>query len=134
MKVLVLSPANENVKNVVRDFMYGCWCRGRRIGGMQMPPLNLLYVSTVLQNAGHEVSFVDAGIDRESYNRVKTAINEYKAVIILTSTNSFSLDIASLRELKELNEKITTIVVGSHPTFMPEYCLAGKSIDIIVQR
>jgi len=42
-------------QNVVSDFVYGCWCNGRRIGGMQMPPLNEIYAA-----ANEEDEFVNA--------------------------------------------------------------------------
>ena len=134
MKILVLSPANQGVKNVVRDFMYGCWCAGRRIGGMQMPPLNLLFVATALKEDGHDVALIDAGVDYDSYERVKSDIADFDAVIVLTSSHSFKLDTASCRELKNLNPGLKTIFFGSHPTFMPESCLREDSVDIIVRR
>ena len=134
MKILILSPANKGIKNVVRDFMYGCWCSGRRIGGMQMPPLNLLYVATVLKENGHNVELVDAGMDYASYEDVKKRARDFGAVVILSSTNSFKMDIESLKELKRLNPYIKTIIFGSHPTFMSEYCLREDCVDIIVRR
>ena len=39
MKVLVLNPASSSFPNVVRDQIFGCWYKGKEIGGMQMPPL-----------------------------------------------------------------------------------------------
>ena len=59
MKVLVLNPASSGFVNVVRDQVFGCWCKGKEIGGMEMPPLSLLYVATILQKAGHDVVFID---------------------------------------------------------------------------
>jgi len=134
MKILVLSPATEGARNVVRDFMYGCWCSGRRIGGMQMPPLNLLFVATVLKEDGHDVELVDAGIDYEAYRGVRERIDQFHAVVLLTSSNSFKLDIGSSRELKQRNPGLKVVMFGSHPTFMPEYCLAEESVDIVVRR
>ncbi len=134
MKVLILSPATRGVRNVVRDFMYGCWCGGRRIGGMQMPPLNLLYVATVLQREGHDVELVDASVDYDAYERVVARSRDYGALVILTSTNSFRLDISACREMKRINPALRTILFGSHPTFMPEHCLAEAPVDVIVRR
>jgi anaerobic magnesium-protoporphyrin IX monomethyl ester cyclase len=134
MKILVLSPADKGARNVVRDFVYGCWCRGRRIGGMQMPPLNLLYLATVLKDGGHDVDLIDAGLDYSAYESAITRAKEYCAVILLTSTNSFRLDVKSCRELKDANPGISTIVFGAHPTFMPHYCLKEDCIDFIVRR
>ena len=134
MKVLILIPASGTIKNIVRDLVYGCWCGGRRIGGTQMPPLNLLYVATVLKENNHEVEFVDAGISPESYEDVKKRIHEFQAIVALSSTNSFRTDTECFSELKALNKGIKTIVFGSHPTFMPAYCLKEESVDFIVRR
>ena len=134
MKVLILSPAIEGVRNVVRDFMYGCWCGGRRIGGMQMPPLNLLYVATVLRQSGHQVELVDAALDYGAYERARERASEYGALVILTSTNSFGLDVTACQEVKRSNPAIKTILFGSHPTFMPDHCLAESAVDVIVRR
>jgi hypothetical protein len=59
MKVLVLNPASSSFPNVVRDQIFGCWYKGKEIGGMQMPPLSMLYVTTVLQDS---VSQKSAGV------------------------------------------------------------------------
>lgn len=134
MKILVLSPAIEGIKNVIRDLLYGCWCRGKRIGGAQMPPLNLLSVATVLKESGHEVEFVDAGIDYDSYEKVQKRLINFGAVVLLSSTHSFGMDMETLRELKELNSNIKTIIFGSHPTFMPRYCLKEDCVDFIVRK
>ncbi|MBL7196588.1 MAG: radical SAM protein [Candidatus Omnitrophica bacterium] len=134
MKVLILSPGNKRIKNVVRDLVYGCWCAGRRIGGTQMPPLNLLYVATILKDSGHNIKFVDAGVDYASYEDAKKRMADFEAVIILSSTNSFKMDLETLIEIKNLNPSIKTIVFGSHSTFMPQSCLREKCIDIIIRR
>lgn len=134
MNVLILSPGHKKNKNVVRDLMYGCWCSGRRIGGTQMPPLNLLYVATVLKECNHNVKFIDAGLDYAAYNEFKKQIKDFGVVIILSSTNSFKADVEFLNEIKRLNPDIKTLLFGSHPTFMPEYCLKEDCVDIIIRR
>jgi len=37
MNALVLNPPSKVVKNVVRDLLYACWCKGKRIGGIRFP-------------------------------------------------------------------------------------------------
>ncbi|MFA6142118.1 MAG: radical SAM protein [Candidatus Omnitrophota bacterium] len=133
-KTLVLNPGNKAIKNIVQDFMYGCWCKGRRIGGMQMPPLNHLYVTTTLRKAGLDTDFIDAGIDYGSFEKALRNINDYASVIILSSTNSFKNDVETLKVLKGLNRDLIAILFGSHPTFMPTYCIKEESVDILVFR
>lgn len=130
MRVLVLNPLSRSTKNIIRDLIYGCWCKGKRIGGAKAPPLSLLYVATVLKQDGFDIEFADAMAEqKESFD-----IKDFDAVIISTSTMSFNEDASYLGELKKINPRLKTIVFGSHPTFMPEYCLSKKSVDFIVRR
>lgn len=130
MRVLVLNPLSSSTKNIVRDLIYGCWCKGKRIGGATAPPLSLLYVATVLKGDGFDVSFADAMAEQKECFDIK----DFDFVVISTSTMSFNEDAKYLGDLKKENPRLKTIVFGSHPTFMPEYCLSKKSVDFIVRR
>lgn len=134
--ILVLAPGDgKNSKNVVRDFIYGCWCNGRRIGGMKMPPLNHLYVATVLKEDGHDVRFIDAQVEYEKYAAVEEKrFAGIDFLVMMSSTNSFLEDLAVARTAKKLNPAVRTIFFGSHPTFQPERCLAEEAVDYIVLR
>lgn len=136
MKTLFLKPPlKTQARNIVRDFVYGCWCNGKRIGGMQMPPLNDLYVTTHVRNAKLEADFCDAQFEPERYAAIADAgFRDYQAVAILSSTQSFVEDAALLAEIKLKNPAVRSILFGSHPTFMPQYCLANPAIDYIVMR
>jgi anaerobic magnesium-protoporphyrin IX monomethyl ester cyclase len=134
MKVLFLIPSLGNAeKNIVRDFVYGCWCNGKRIGGMQMPPLNDLYCATHVRNCGIDVLFLDAQVGPEKYLELLTnEIDSIDAVVVLTSTQSFKKVLAELKKIKEIKKNLYTIIYGSHPTFMPEHCLKEEVIDYII--
>jgi radical SAM superfamily enzyme YgiQ (UPF0313 family) len=133
MKILIVIPATPGVKNVVRDFIYGCWCKGKRIGGMQMPPLNLLYAATVLTEDGNEVDLVDGISDPDRFKKALDDAQSYEAMIVLVSTSTFHSDTDVLAQFKDRNPKMKSIIFGPHPTFMPCYSLAKPSVDIIVQ-
>ena len=60
MNILGLNPPSKYSKNVARDLLWGCWCKGRRIAGVQFPPLPLMYVGTVLKKEGFSVDVLDA--------------------------------------------------------------------------
>lgn len=136
MKALFLKPpTGVAFKNVVRDFVYGCWCNGRRIGGMQMPPLNDLYVATHARNGGIDIEFIDASVEPGRYDALlNTRFGDIGAVVIMSSTQSFRQDLAVLRTIKSLNPEVRSILYGSHPTFMPEYCLKEEGVDFVVLR
>jgi radical SAM superfamily enzyme YgiQ (UPF0313 family) len=133
-KVLVLTPPSMYTSNVVRDLIYGCWCKGKRIGGAQAPPLNLLYIATVLKDQGHDVIFIDALAEKKDLAYVKTKAKDRDVVVISTSSMSYNEDASFLSKIKKINPNIKSIVFGSHPTFEPEYCLSKDSVDIVVRR
>jgi anaerobic magnesium-protoporphyrin IX monomethyl ester cyclase len=134
--VLILLPGDGiNKKNVIRDLIYGCWCNGRRIGGMQMPPVNHLLVATILKEAGHKIHFVDAQIDFESYQKLELeGFSDLDFVLILSSSNSYKEDLKTAQHIKRENPEIKTLFFGSHPTFQPEACLKESAIDFVVIR
>lgn len=134
MKVLVLNPASNLTKNVVRDVLYGCWCKGKRIGGATVPPFGLIMVATVLKRDGNDVIFLDAQAEQLNIDEIKILIKDIDMVVISTSTMSYREDALVLAELKKANEGLRTVVFGSHPTFLPQSALKYQSVDIIVRR
>lgn len=133
MNFLVLNPLTKHAGNVVRDVLYGCWCKGKRIGGGTVPPFNLLVLTTMLRQAGHGADFLDAQAEQIRPEDVRRRIGRYDGVIMSTSTMSFREDADYLASLKGVNPKLTTIVFGSHPTFMPNHCLAHPGVDVAVR-
>lgn len=133
MKILLLVPASGHCTNIVRDVLYGCWCKGKRIGGGTVPPLNLLTIATILKNDGHEVVFLDALNERLDFSAVRQAALDCGSIILLTSTMSIKEDAEVLRLIKESNKNIMSIICGSHPTFMPDFCLGYENVDIAVR-
>ena len=133
--VLVLNPPNEVTKNMIRDLIYGCWCKGKRIGGTTSPPLNLLYIATTLKEAGHNVTFLDAIGEGKTIEDVKKLVSKMDVVVISTSSMSYREDAKVLQQLKESNPNVLTVIFGAHPTFMPKFCLSnGPGVDIVVRR
>ncbi len=133
MNVFVLNPGSEQTRNVIRDLIYGCWCKGKRIGGMKTPPLNLLHIATILKDAGHKVYFRDALAEGIGIDKLTGVLKQTDIVIINTSTMTFAEDCGVLSRCKKVNKNIKTIIFGSHPTFMPEESLTGP-IDFIVRK
>ncbi|HPZ07640.1 MAG TPA: radical SAM protein [Candidatus Eremiobacteraeota bacterium] len=134
MKVLIVSPPSKLAKNVVRDFLYGCWCKGKRIGGTKMPPTSLLYVATTIKSAGYEVYLYDASAEPKLDDKIKEEVKTSQVVVMMVSTSTFHEDTAYLEELKKINKNIKTVIFGSHPTFMPSFSLQKKSVDFIIRK
>ena len=135
MNVLVLNPGSKFTKNVIRDVVYGCWCKGKRIGGATTPPFVLIQIASILdQNKRNNVKLIDASAEKITIEEVKKTINNFNIVVMSTSTMSFGEDARYLAELKDTNKNLKTIIFGSHPTFMPEDCLSNQAVDFIVLR
>ncbi|MBU1598729.1 B12-binding domain-containing radical SAM protein [bacterium] len=134
MKVMVLIPPSKFAKNVARDLIYGCWCKGKRIAGIQFPPVSQLLVATVLKEAGHTITMLDATSLQMDILSIKKVAKGQDVCIMLTSTMTINEDAEVLVSLKEANPRLITIVYGSHPTFMPQWTVAKEGIDIAVHR
>jgi len=135
MKVVVLNPPSRYAKNVVRDVLYGCWCKGRRIASARYPPLSLLYIATVLKEEGHKVEFLDSQIGDKKLDDIKEKIKKKKpeVIVVSTSTMTYNEDAETLKEIKEEIDVIT-MAFGSHVTFRPQDSLKREGVDIIVMR
>lgn len=134
MKTLMLIPPSKFAKNVARDLIYGCWCKGKRIGGIKFPPVSQLIVVTYLRKHGIPADLLDAASTLKHINELYDIIKKYRSVIMLTSTMTVNEDALLLNDLKRVNPELKTIVYGSHPTFMPLYTLEKKGIDFVIQR
>jgi len=133
LKVLVLNPCSRFSKNVVRDVLYGCWCKGKRIGGGSVPPFALIQIATILKDAGHEVIFLDAQAEQKKLKDILPVVKKTDVIIISTSTMSFREDVLLLEEFKRVNQKALNIIFGSHPTFLPVHSLNAEPVDIIIR-
>lgn len=134
MKILVLNPPSIRVDNVVRDALYGCWCKGKRIGGAKTPPYPLLLLATLLKQNGHDVTMCDAPAERLSIEELARNAGSFQAVILNSSVMTFCEDAEALRILKREAKGLKTIVMGAAPTFMSELCLKHEAVDIIVKK
>ncbi len=136
MKTLTLIPPSKHSKNVARDLVYGCWCKGKRIAGIQFPPVSQLLVVTTLKESGHDAHLLDGAGLRYTLDEVKQHVQEenYDICTMLTSTMTIQEDAEILSELKQANPNLKTVVTGSQPTFMPQATLGRQGIDFIVMK
>lgn len=134
MKILGLNPASIFSKNVARDLLWGCWCKGRRIAGVEFPPLPLIYVGTVLKERGYHVDIIDAQAEKIPLEIIEGKIKDYDLLFLISATMSYQEDTEILSRLKKINNKLITVVFGAHATFLPEQALEKESVDIIVRK
>jgi len=131
-KVLVLIPPTTETKNVVRDLIVGCWCKGKRIGGATLPPTSQLLLSTIIKDLGVDVTLFDAQGERKSIDDVKAIINQYDYVVMTSSTMSYREDMNTVKELKKYNPNLKSVVAGSHITHAASDAIQNKVIDIFI--
>lgn len=132
MKLLFLVPPNVDNLNVLRDSVYGCWCKGNRLGGATVPPHPLVLLATCAKEAGHRVRVIDGLVDPLAPQKVRETIGDTDMVVIQTSVMAFLDDCDVLGWLKELNPRLKTLVVGAMPTFLPERSLERAEVDFII--
>ena len=100
-----------------------------------MPPLSLLSIGAVLEQAGFEVKIIDAHLLAMSEQQVFDAISETKpdfvGITMMTSTAITAHQIARLT--KQVNQNIRVVVGGTHPDALPEETLRNRDIDYVVR-
>lgn len=90
-------------------------------------PLWLLYAAGVSEKQGHDITFVDAPAkrlnDEETLKLISKDNKDYKLIVIDTSTPSIYSDVDFAVKLKETYKDAFVILVGTHPTALPEETL-----------
>lgn len=101
-------------------------------------PLWLSYATGVLEKAGHEVLLIDAPAEKADLDDIKSRIMTFDPEIAVfdTSTPSILSDISVLETVKSwFGGKLITVLVGTHPTALPEETLKlSPHIDIIARK
>jgi anaerobic magnesium-protoporphyrin IX monomethyl ester cyclase len=101
-------------------------------------PLWLSYATGVLEKAGHEVLLIDSPAAKSELKDIKQRIVTFDPEIAVfdTSTPSILNDISVLEHVKGwFNGNLLTILVGTHPTALPEETLnLSPQIDIIARK
>lgn len=133
MSILVLNPPTDQTENVVRDMLYNCWCRGKRIANAESPPVNSLYVASVLKDSGEKTDFMDAAAEYKSrVEFVDSLKKEYDFIVLSSASMTFNEDMDTLRMVKEKFPDTKNVIFGSHATFFPETVLDRPEVDYIV--
>lgn len=100
------------------------------IGGVQ-EPLGLLYIATVLKQAGNEVRFLDLSF-RDELPDLCDEIEDIGFVGISSSTALFGRAVQVLKAIKEKNPSVPVALGGPHATALPEETVrAGFDVAVI---
>jgi radical SAM superfamily enzyme YgiQ (UPF0313 family)/SAM-dependent methyltransferase len=126
MRVLLINPPYTAEERYGKDL--------GRFGPLN-EPLGLAYIAAYLEQAGHEVSILDApaqGIGhRDIPGQIAGAAYEVAGVTMLTPMYARSIQV--VRTLREAFPELRIIVGGAHPTILPEETLLkNREIDFAV--
>lgn len=99
-------------------------------------PLWLIYAAAICERDGFEVEFLDAPATPLDYDEAFSYINEHgegtKLFVIDTSTPSIYSDIAFADALKSLYPEAFVMLVGTHPSALPEETLENsQAVDAV---
>jgi anaerobic magnesium-protoporphyrin IX monomethyl ester cyclase len=96
------------------------------------PPLGLGYLSSYLKNHGINTVMVDGLKEQLNSSRMMKRILDLEPdAVAITCLTAFYKETVSLsRELKK--RKITTIIGGPHPTFLPYQTLVESQADYVI--
>jgi radical SAM superfamily enzyme YgiQ (UPF0313 family) len=100
-----------------------------------LPPLGLLYLSAVLLKDGHDVSIIDADIVNLDLNEIKQQIQTQRPDLVGITMNTIQCKSAfeTAETIKKINQDITVVAGGPHPSALKEEILSlCPTIDIVV--
>lgn len=131
MKILCLNPSFKTE--------YGRFSRTSRSpaitkSGTVYYPIWLCYVAGVLEQAGHDVKVIDSCAYQYDLEKTLQLVAEFKPEIVVldTSTPSINEDIKTGREIKKVLPDCFVILMGTHPSALPEETLnLNNAIDAV---
>ena len=131
MKILMLNP--PYIEDFCRSARWAAKSRGR----VQRHPDWMLIATAVLEEANHNVKFLDGAALNLKKDNIKEELKPFKPemVVLHTTTPSIYNDISYAKLAKELCGSIT-VLIGPHVTAVPEntFGLAKGSVDIIARK
>ncbi len=90
-------------------------------------PLWLLYAAGVCEQAGFDITFLDAPAKRmshsDAFDWIKSREKDFRLIVIDTSTPSIYNDTKFAGDLKDIYPNSFVILVGTHPTALPKETL-----------
>ncbi|HDK81990.1 MAG TPA: hypothetical protein ENH31_05400, partial [Nitrospirae bacterium] len=128
MKVLLINPPRENEiignnPSIIEEE------RGFN------PPLGLLYIAAYLEkHTEHEISVIDAQVERLNYSSLASRISEFAPDIAgLTTMTMTLIDVMKTAGIiKQTDKNIKVVLGGPHVHLFPEESVNLRNVDYIV--
>ncbi len=99
-------------------------------------PIYLAYTAAVVEQAGFEVSFLDAVMDELEIEQFAHKLSELgpRLVLLETSTPSIEFDLATAAAIKELSPATFVALLGSHVTYFDRQTVADHpAVDAVIR-
>jgi len=103
-------------------------------GGTLYYPFWLAYAAGSSEKAGHEIMLVDAPADGLTIDNVLEIVRDFKPelAVLDTSTASIYSDAKSATSIKEVLQECFVVLVGTHPSALPDETLAiSDALDAV---
>lgn len=103
-------------------------------GGTLYYPIWLAYAAGLAEAAGHDIRLYDSPAEGLSLKDIYKRLDDFfpKLIVIDTSTPSIYNDAKISKDMKSRFPKAFTVLVGTHPSALPEETLAlNNSIDAV---
>jgi len=106
------------------------------------PPLWAALLAAYLRNLGYSVVLIDAEVENLSYEQTAQRIKDVKprlAGIVVSGTNPSASTMnmtgagAILSYLKEISPDIFTLLLGLHPSALPDRTIREEKVDFVCQ-
>lgn len=133
MKLLLINPPPPPAQRVSRGLMGGF---GMVVGeGLCYPPLDLLYVASIVGKQGHEVVVIDAEAELTEVERVleQVVVESPDMVGLATSSATLKLDLALVDSIKQLLPEVVVFVTGSQGSKIPDMAMSTSRVDAVVR-
>ncbi|MBU2472863.1 MAG: radical SAM protein [Patescibacteria group bacterium] len=128
MKVLFINPPNQNE-------IISCNPEIIKKERGYDPPLGILYLAGYLEkNSNHQVSVIDAQVEKLSYSQLTQRIEESSPDVVGITAMTFTLiDVIKVIELvKKIDSRIKIILGGPHAHIYPKETLDIPGVDFVV--
>lgn len=94
------------------------------------PPLGILYIAACMQQAGYEVSVIDAQAEDLNHTQIAERVHEIKPDVVGLTAMTFTLVDVKLT-VQEIRKKLKTIIIigGPHTAIYPDECFEKEGLN-----
>jgi anaerobic magnesium-protoporphyrin IX monomethyl ester cyclase len=103
--------------------------------GLCYPPLDLMYVASIVREAGHTVTVVDAEATEVSVDRILEHLSDPSPPLVglATSSATIGLDLALVDRIKSRAPDTIVFITGSQGSKVPDLAMQGSLVDAVIR-